>query len=266
MPTSKTFVNCDMPEQGELFEGNHIHVAVYSAPAPGAGGHNEDCAGVFFVSNKNSILVVADGMGGMPNGDQASATVIRAFEHTLQAPAGRDSYREEILNSIEQANREIITLAAGSTLAAVEINDNVLRSYHVGDTEILVTGQKGKIKHRTVSHSPTGYGLEAGLLNQQEALNHEERHLLLNMVGSPEMSVEISYPLKLARYDTVVLGSDGLFDNLHIDEIVEIIRKRPLQTVTNTLVSISRDRMTRPSSSEPSKPDDLTFILVRRTR
>ena len=266
MTVSKTFVNRDMAEQAELFEGNQLQIAVYTSPCPGASGQNEDCAGSFFIGNKSSILVVADGMGGMPSGDLASSTIINAFDKSLSTATIKDSYREEILNGIEHANEKIMALGSGSTLAAVEINDNVLRSYHVGDTEILVTGQKGKIKHRTVSHSPTGYGLEAGLLDQQEALNHEERHLLLNMVGSTEMSVEISYPLKLARYDTVVLGSDGLFDNLRVDEIVDIIRKKPLSVVAGTLASLSHERMASQTTEQPSKPDDLTFILARRLR
>ena len=266
MAANRTFINRDMAEQGELFEGNQLQIAVYSSPCPGTTGNNEDCAGAFFVGNKSSILVVADGMGGMPSGEQASAEVVHAFGRSLHVTTVKDSYREEILNSIEHANEKIMALGAGSTLAAVEINDNVLRSYHVGDTEILVTGQRGKIKLRTVSHSPTGYGLEAGLLDQQEALNHEERHLLLNMVGSTEMSVEISYPLKLARYDTVVLGSDGLFDNLRVDEIVDIIRRKPLPVVARTLASLSHERMGSQTTEQPSKPDDLTFILARRLR
>jgi hypothetical protein len=32
-----------------------------------------------------------------------------------------------------------------------------LRSYHVGDSELLAVGQRGRIKQRVVPHSPTGF-------------------------------------------------------------------------------------------------------------
>ncbi len=56
-------------------------------------------------------------------------------------------------------------------------------------------------------------------------MHHEERHLVSNVVGTDDMRIELGPPLKLARYDTVLLASDGLLDNLYTDEIVELIRK-----------------------------------------
>ena len=45
-----------------------------------------------------------------------------------------------------------------------------------------------------------------------------------NLVGDEENGIEIGPHLRLAPYDTVILGSDGLFDNLPIAEIVERAR------------------------------------------
>ena len=42
---------------------------------------------------------------------------------------------------------------------------------------ILTTGQRGRLRMQTVSHSPVGFAIEYGLLDESEAMHHEERHL-----------------------------------------------------------------------------------------
>jgi serine/threonine protein phosphatase PrpC len=129
---------------------------------------------------------------------------------------------------------------------------------------ILIVGQRGRIKLLNVAHSPTGYLVEAGFLDQDEALHHEERHLVSNILGRPDMRVEVGSALELAERDTVVIASDGLSDNLMIEEIVQIVRKGPLQQAGLRLAAQCQDRMGgTDSKGTPSKPDDLTFILFR---
>jgi protein phosphatase len=139
-----------------------------------------------------------------------------------------------------------------------------LRSYHVGDSELLAVGQRGRIKQRVVPHSPTGFAVEAGLLDEDEAVQHDQRHVLFNVIGSPDMRVEIGPSLQLAPRDTVLLASDGLFDNLFIDEIVDTIRTGPLPDAANRLVARVRKRMNGEGAADhPCKPDDLTVVLFR---
>jgi serine/threonine protein phosphatase PrpC len=161
--------------------------------------------------------------------------------------------RTAILNGIEQANRAVSELGVGAatTLAIVEISGGVARSYHVGDSMILAVGQRGRVKLQTVSHSPVGYAVEAGMLDEAEALHHEDRHLVSNFIGSAEMRIEIGPPLNLAERDTLLLASDGLFDNLYNDEIIERTRKGPLEQVVRSLAGECRQRMTEPRQGVP---------------
>ena len=69
--------------------------------------------------------------------------------------------------------------------------------------------------------------------------------------------------IRLAAKDTLVIASDGLFDNLQIDEIVNIIRIGPLDKAAENLARTCRARMTEFSETRPHKPDDLGFILFR---
>jgi len=88
--------------------------------------------------------------------------------------------------------------------------------------------------------------------------------LLFNVIGSPDMRVEMGAQARLALHDTVLLASDGLLDNLFADEIVEIIRMGPLEKAANRLVELAGKRMVGTGGSKPSKPDDLTIVLYRR--
>jgi serine/threonine protein phosphatase PrpC len=139
-----------------------------------------------------------------------------------------------------------------------------VRCYHVGDSELIVVGQRGRIKQRIIPHSPTGFAVEAGLLDEEAAVHHEDRHIIFNVVGAPNMRVDFSTAVDLALRDTVLLTSDGVLDNLFVDEIVEIIRKGPLDRAADRLIDATRDRMINGKGSQPSKPDDATIVLYRR--
>lgn len=241
--------------------------AVFSARSAAKETPNEDAAALIHVNGDAGILVVADGLGGSPAGERASCLAVRQLIGSIQAaPGDEPSLRAAILNGIENANRSLCELGIGAatTLAIAEIRDGTVRPYHVGDSMILVVGQRGKIKLQTVSHSPVGYAVEAGLLDETEAMHHAERHVVSNIIGTPDMRIEVGSTIEMARYDTLLLATDGLFDNLHTDEIVERIRKGPLRRVMRTLVEDCRRRMQTPEEGQPSKPDDLTFIAYRR--
>jgi serine/threonine protein phosphatase PrpC len=241
-------------------------VAVFSKRCPGKDSACEDSAGLIPYGANSGLLVVADGLGGQPAGDQASRLAVMHLEESLARGwrAGME-LRDAILNGFEEANQTISRMAVGAatTMAVVEIQGRTVRPYHAGDSMILAVGQRGRLKLQTVSHSPVGYAVEAGFLDQEEALHHAERHLVLNMLGSAGMHISIGPPMTLADHDTLLVASDGLCDNLHVREIVERIRKGPLHGAADQLRDDSLRRMADSVRGQPSKPDDLTFILYR---
>ena len=101
------------------------------------------------------------------------------------------------------------------------------------------------------------------MLDEAEAMHHDQRHLVSNVVGSPEMRIEIGPPLELAPRDTLILASDGLSDNLHVDEIIERLRRGSLEQVSERLIHDALARMQSPAEGRPSKADDLTLVSFR---
>src|SRR3954469_24011784 len=246
--------------------------AVFTTRSPQKETPNEDVAALWPLGPTSGVLAVADGLGGHAGGERASRVAIETLQKSLQDAASQTRTPDEpvelrapILNGIEAANQAVRELGTGAatTLALVEIQDRIIRTYHVGDSEILLTGQRGKVKLQTISHSPVGYAVEAGLMNEEEAIHHEERHVISNVIGSDQMRIEIGPPTEMALRDTLLLASDGLFDNLLPDEIVGIIRSGPLDRAVATLVGLAQERMSKPMDGVPSKPDDLTVIAYR---
>lgn len=262
---AKVYLERDMVE-GRLHRIGLGEAIIHSSRAPDKETANEDAAALVPFSNMSGVLAIADGAGGQRDGAQASALAIDELRSAINDAARADKdLREAILNGIERANRAVSALGTGAatTLAVVELQDQTVRTYHVGDSMILVAGQKGKIKLQTISHSPVGYAVHAGVLDETEAMHHEDRHLVSNIIGSSDMHIEVGSTAELAPRDTLVMASDGLFDNLHMEEIVEYTRRGKLPVAAQKLANACRKRMTDARKDRPSKPDDLTFILFR---
>ena len=137
---------------------------------------NEDTVAIVPYGADAAVLVVADGAGGLPAGKMASLTAVTKLAASLQASRGHTTLlRTAILNGIEAANEAVIALGNGcaTTMTVITIEGLVARSYQIGDSEALVVGQRGRIRLQTTAHSPTGFAVEAGFLDQRDALHHE---------------------------------------------------------------------------------------------
>jgi len=239
---------------------------VFTSRAPDKPTRNEDGAAVVLCDDLHCVLAVADGMGGLPNGEQAAGIALDELCGAVRlAFQNKAELREGILNGFENANAAVRSQCpgAGTTLAAVEVDAGTIRTYHAGDSAILAVGQRGRLRWQTLAHSPVGYAVEAGLLDAGAAMHHDDRHLVSNMVGSEEMRIDIGPPVALHIHDTVLLATDGLTDNLHNQEIVERIRKGGLDAAAEQLRTACLRRMQGSNGHLPSKPDDMTFILFR---
>ena len=262
--TTRLFLGVDMkqPEHIACVAGN---VVALSRTCPGV-DINDDCAAVIETESGDIVLVVADGMGGGPVGHKASLIAVESVARSVNEAATDSDLRPAILDGIESANRHVLELGVGAatTLSVVEIRNGIARAYQVGDSMILMVGQRGLEKWKSTSHSPVGYAIESGMLDEADAMHHENRHFVSNMVGSDDMHIEIGPARHLSRRDTVIVASDGLSDNLRLDEIVRWGRiGKPVERVSK-LAAMSAERMRdafRGNVGEPGKPDDLTILM-----
>ena len=263
--TRYSYIGSEMDEP-DMFTIHQSEIAIYSRPSPYKDGNNEDCAAIIDVDENTILLIVADGLGGHSNGAAASSLMIETFgQKFYEHSHSQLSVRERILDSIESTNSVLMDKANGgyTTVAVAEIHEHNLRTYHVGDSEILLAGQRGKLKLRTISHSPVGYAVESEWLNEDEAMMDGNRHYISNTLGQNDMYIAMSSWLKMGKRDTLLIGTDGLFDNLLENEIINYVRKGALGTCAQNISDAIMTRMQTAQSGNPSKPDDATFILYR---
>lgn len=265
-PVSHRWVEAALTRPAVL-ETTSVRIAAFAQPRQTEGRVNEDAITVVELSPSHHLLILADGVGGMPGGAQASAQAIDAIVASVH-----EAYREQqplqhgVLSGFDHANQVILAAGSGATtLVVVEIDDGTLRTYHAGDSGVLVTSQRGRLKLLTMAHSPVGYAQEAGYLTESEAMHHEERHMVSNVIGCADMRIEVGQLFSLSPLDTVVVGSDGLFDNLLSHEIASIVKQGPLREVAAELAAKATARMAGDvEPGLPCKPDDLSFLLYRR--
>ena len=242
-------------------------IVAYTDRSPDKETENEDTVAAISYGHDAVVLAVADGVGGLPAGRRASQTAVTKLAETLHAALTETMLlRTAILDGIEAANQAVLDIGNGAatTMTVVTIEGLIARTYQVGDSEAIIVGQRGRIKSQTMVHSPTGFAVEAGFLGKREALHHEERHLVSNFIGTNDMRIDIGSEVKLRPRDTVLVASDGLTDNIHIDEVINIMRKGPLDKAVESMTRLAHHRMTNESKLQPSKPDDLSVILFRK--
>ena len=256
------------------FEPDQVQLEVAGGSAialthkdPEKDSENEDTVAIIPYGPGAAVLVVADGAGGLPAGKRASLTAVTTLAASLHAAMDKTMLlRTAILNGIEAANESVLGLGNGSatTMTVITIEGLIARSYQIGDSEGLVVGQRGLIKLQTKAHSPTGFAVEAGFLDEREALHHEERHLVSNFLGTGDMRIDVGAGVELRPRDTVLVASDGLTDNVHIEEIVDQVRTGALEESALAVMELARRRMAGGRAENPCKPDDLSLILFRK--
>ena len=256
------------PERGEA--------VCFSTKAYDKTTGNEDAALFCELPGAVAVLAVADGVGGLPAGAEAAATAIGAVRRAVERAAGRvgdrvadreesDTLRSAIFDAFEDANAKLLEKGngAGTTLVVVEVRNGTARTYHAGDSGALLVGQRGRVRFETIPHSPVGYGVAAGMLEPSQTHHHDERHLLSNCVCSRDMRVEIGAPIQMAAWDTLLLATDGVLENIERRDLIDQIRSGSLLQAATDLQARLRLTMAGVDPKLPAHPDDATALLFR---
>lgn len=225
---------------------------------------NEDSLGIV-LDNSKAVLVVADGVGGAPKGEEASQTAVaKVVKHVSKFFANtrnQKNIRVPVLDGIEAAQEALISNSTGArtTLITCAIDHHSIRAYQVGDSGMIVCGQKGSLKYKANEHAPVSYLCRSGFISEEQALAHPSRNIVANLVGEPDTFIEIGPTLDFAPNDTVLLATDGVFDNFTTEQLIEIIRKDTLSDVMTQLVT----RCQHHEQATLMKEDDISFIVCR---
>lgn len=191
---------------------------------------NEDSLG-YFEGDSYSIYIVADGMGGHNAGEVASemaaSEVIKFVNDNINKFC--DNVLEE---AIKKVNSDIYNYSAsdkklkgmGTTITACLCYNNKVIVANVGDSSCF--GVKDDSVYKlTKDHSLVQQLLDAGSISETEAMNHPNKNIITRAVGTSD-NVEVDiFKFELNEYDKYLICSDGLTNEVTIDEMNNILKR-----------------------------------------
>ena len=195
---------------------------------------NEDQAAAMINASGNVLLVVCDGMGGQNKGDLASSLAINTITASFKSRRGflnRYFAKLWVGQVIREANKSIYEQSQsnksyhgmGTTITLLLIIKDTAILGHVGDSRCYFLRNRREFVQMSEDQTYVGYLLRTGQINQEEALTHPKRHVLMNALGVyPSASVDVKSFLYMG--ETVLLCSDGLYNNVPVNDIASVLK------------------------------------------
>lgn len=188
-----------------------------------------------FTAHGGVLALVADGMGGLEKGAEASRLAARTFGTAYLAKDRLEPIPDALKNALDEANAAVCELSrsvdgnhnVGTTLVAAVIAESSLYWLSVGDSRLYLF-RHGVLTQFTQDHNYGGR-LQAqvadGLLSADAADSDPDRNALTSFIGMQTIE-EVDRNLRpylLAPEDWVLLCSDGLHGVLGEAEMADIL-------------------------------------------
>ena len=180
-----------------------------------------------------SLCAVADGMGGHRGGEVASAEATQALQDNVTEPSA-----DGLVAAVQAANSAVFDKALadaglsgmGTTLCAIGIIDGAEEESHavavvnVGDSRVYLHAGDDFVQ-LTEDHSLVEAMVREGQLSTEEASSHPRRNVVTRALGI-EARVDVDcWTVVPAAGDRFLLCSDGLFNEMHDDQIAAVLRR-----------------------------------------
>jgi serine/threonine protein phosphatase PrpC len=177
-----------------------------------------------------SLVIVADGMGGHAAGEIASQLAIAAFREHLTSDVSLTGLSE----GLRHANQRIMQDAAenpdrlgmGTTLTSVALvpfdSGHAVAWVNIGDSRLyLVRG--GVAQLVTQDHSVAEEWVRQGRISKEEAAVHPRRHQLTRVLGIEPFTDGDTGLLPVAVGDRLLICSDGLSNEVSETQIADVV-------------------------------------------
>lgn len=186
------------------------------------------------------FAVVADGMGGLSDGDRVSQMVVLSMLQGFDS-SDPESDPADILLSLTEEAADIVNedlgperiAQCGSTVVAVCIVDGTLHFVSVGDSHIYLW-RENVLHQLNRDHNYAAIldeKVRLGEISEEEALYDPQRAALTSYIGMGELD-EIDQeeePIELLKGDRILLMSDGVFGTVSLPEINGILSTQTLE-------------------------------------
>ncbi|MES2483391.1 MAG: PP2C family serine/threonine-protein phosphatase [Pseudomonadota bacterium] len=206
--------------------------SVFQVSRRGGREKNEDRMGYCY-TRQSGLFVLADGMGGHPEGEVAAQLALQTVSALFQKEARTQvrSPSEFLATALMAAHHQIVRYAGErgmldtprTTLVAAVVQNGAATWVHCGDSRLYVV-RNGQLLTRTRDHSYIEQHA-AGVIRME----HLNRNILFTCLGSPTKPVyDVTGPVVLQQGDKILLCSDGLWGSLSDVEIVRQLSAKPV--------------------------------------
>lgn len=247
----------------ESFEALELETAPWTETGP-VRSVNQDCVEVVIPpeprrTQRGSLFLVADGMGGYEGGEVASqltSDVVVEEYYTLNGKPG-----EGLTLAIKSANQAVsqeaernpVWRGMGTTVVAAVVHGSNLYVANVGDSRAYMV-RRGLIEQITWDHSFVAEEVRKGTMTVEQARDHPQRNLLTRALGaSGGIDVDL-FERDLRRGDVIVLCSDGLTEYVTDREIQEEVRTSPPRSAVKRLAKFASRR---------GGSDNISIVVVK---
>lgn len=226
---------------------------------------NEDAVGA---DPESGLLVVADGMGGHPAGDRASALAVQEVFDGLAGYGGGDAslrvegaMRAAHRRILDEGDRDPALRGMGTTLTVLMVDPRQRRWVvgHVGDSRAYLF-RGGRLRQITRDQTWVQDQVEQGHLDPERASRHPMANLLLQAIGNGTFVVPEVHTDVLLPGDLFLLCTDGLVrvvDDATVARLLESMTPEgdgELDRVARELVALTH---------RGGAPDNVTVALLR---
>ena len=206
---------------------------------------------------KDSLFVVADGMGGHRGGDVASALALE----TIESGAPEETNLQALVRDIKRAHQAVLERGEadrdlrgmGTTITAILVEDARAHVAHVGDSRAYLL-REGTLQQLTEDHTLVQRMVREGRLTEDEAAHHPQRSVLTRALGVDEDISVDELTLDIHAGDRLLLCTDGLttmIDRGRIEKILD--REKDPQAACDKLIDVA---------NRAGGDDNITVIVV----
>jgi serine/threonine protein phosphatase PrpC len=181
------------------------------------------------------LFVVADGMGGHANGQDASRMAIQTIiDYILPRISADKHIEDETLRSLLRDGVQCANQAVhqrnleeradmGTTMTATLVVGATAYVANVGDSRTYLYREPGGLSKITNDHSVVASLVEAGIIKPDDIYTHPKRNQIYRSLGEKAVVDVDSFKVSLKPGDKLLLCSDGLWDMVRDPEIQRLM-------------------------------------------
>jgi protein phosphatase len=208
---------------------------------------NEDSVLAEELEDGSVLLAVADGVGGLGQGEVASAEAVRVL-HEEFAGQKIDDPGVALEQAFARANQRIRSLGGSresvvmaTTLVAAFARNGEVWVANIGDSRAYIL-RGNSVDRLTRDHSVVAEQVLAGVLTAAEAETSEYRNVLTRGIGVDEtVEPHGAGPVRLTPESVVLLCSDGLYRMVDDKQAAAVLSKGTASDMTRKLVDLANE-------------------------